>query len=186
MLRPFLLVPVALLLGLGSCKKDITPLEQLPAATQDGHNTAGWLLDGRAWVPASSTISTSSPVGGYWRRTRGGRSLSIGFHQFSLEEDWGIGFFLPNIQQPGTFMLSQVPAITSGLNTTAYGHFYQQRPSPYVSYYTGPDAPGQLIITRFDTVQNVVSGTFQMTPRLDGGGSTVEITQGRFDVHFDR
>jgi hypothetical protein len=43
-----------------------------------------------------------------------------------------------------------------------------------------------LIITRFDTVQNIVSGTFQMIPHLDGGGSTVELTQGRFDVHFDR
>jgi hypothetical protein len=46
MQRPFLLVPVALFLGLSSCKKDPSSLEQLPAATQDGNNTAGWLLDG--------------------------------------------------------------------------------------------------------------------------------------------
>jgi hypothetical protein len=183
---PFLLVPVALFLGLSSCKKDPSPLEQLPAATQDGNNTAGWLLDGRAWVPASSTISIGPPVSGSWQKTKGGHSLSVSFSQFSLEEDWGAGFFLPNIRQPGTFVLHQAPAITGGRFAASYGQYYHLRPGPRLSYYTDTDAPGQLIITRFDTVQNIVSGTFQMTPRLDGGGSTVELKQGRFDVHFDR
>ena len=36
--------------------------EQLPDATEQGLNTAGWLLDGRAWVPVRSTISTGTPV----------------------------------------------------------------------------------------------------------------------------
>jgi hypothetical protein len=185
MLRPLLLLPVALL-GLSSCKKESTPLEQLPTATQDGNNTAGWLLDGRAWVPVSSTISTGPPISGSWQKTKGGRSLSVSFHQFSREEDWGAGFFLSDIRQPDTFLLNQAPAITGGRFAASYGEYDHLRPGPRLSYHTDTDAPGQLNITRFDTVQNIVSGTFQMTLRQDGGGGTIEITNGRFDVHFDR
>ena len=178
------LLPLALLLALSACKKDDP--NALPDATQEGKNTAGVLLDGRAFVPKPSSISTGSPVNGYWRKTRGGNSLSLSFRQFSRQEDRGVSFFLPHIRRASTFALNQVPAITNGLNNAAYGQYHQQRPTPSTSYYTGPDAPGQLIITRFDTVANIVSGTFEMNPREAGTGATVAITQGRFDLRFDR
>lgn len=170
---------------LAGCKKDPTPLDRLPAATQEGLNTAGWLLDGRAWVPVRSSISIGEPVNGYWEKTKTGHSLGISFRQFSIEEDWGADFFLPDIKQAGTFRLAQDPAITGGLFAAGYGQFYQQRPSPSVDYYTGPDAPGQLIITRFDTIHDIVSGTFEMSPRETTTGAPAVITQGRFDLHFD-
>ena len=180
----FLAGLTALLLSAGSCKKDDP--NALPDATQEGKQTAGFLLNGKAWVPKPSTISTGRPVNGSWRKTRGGHSLNLSFRQFSRQEDWGSGFFLPDIRQAGTFVLNQTPAITSGLNNAGYGQFYQQRPAPSVNYYTGPDAPGRLIITRFDTVNNIVSGTFEMTPREENGGPTIAITQGRLDLRFDR
>ncbi|WP_035557857.1 hypothetical protein [Hymenobacter sp. IS2118] len=180
-----LLLPGCLLLSLAACKKD-DPESSLPKASQEGKNTAGWLFDGKAWVPKSSSISTGRPVNGSWRKTRGGRSLSLGFHQFSIQEDWAIGFFLPDIRQAGTFVLNQVPAITSGLNNTGYGQFNRQRPNPRFDYYTGPDAPGRLIITRFDTVNNIVSGTFEMSPREVSTNAGITITQGRFDLRFER
>lgn len=175
---------LVILLGTSSCKKD-DPESSLPKATREGKNTGGFLLDGKAWVPKASSISTGRPIYGYWRKTRGGHSLSLSLRQFSVQEDWGIGFFLPDIRQAGTFVLNQTPAITSGLNNASYGTYSHVRPGPAVSYYTGPDAPGQLIITRFDTVNNIVSGTFEMAPREENGVSTITITQGRFDLQFD-
>ena len=180
--RPFLAL---LLLAASACKKERTELDRLPDATREGTATAGWLLNGKARVPKRSSISTGDPVNGYWRRTKGGRSLSLSFRQFSVDEDWGVSFFLPDIRQPGTFALDRVPAITSGLNNAGYGHYTTLRPGPRLGYYTDPNAPGQLVITRFDTVQNVVSGTFEMAPRQDGGTETVAVTHGRFDLHFD-
>ncbi|MFD1874156.1 hypothetical protein [Hymenobacter bucti] len=176
----------ALFVGLGSCKKDLTPLEQLPAATQDGNNTAGWLLDGRAWVPVRSTISTGPPVSGSWQKTKSGHALSVSFHQFSIEENWGAGFSLLDIRQAGTFTLNQSSTVSGGRFAASYGQYYHSRPAPDLNCYTGPDALGQLIITRFDTVQNIVSGTFEMTPRDYTTGTAVTITNGRFDVHFER
>jgi hypothetical protein len=35
-------------------------------------------------------------------------------------------------------------------------------------------------------VQNIVSGTFELTPREEGGSATIVITQGRFDSHLGR
>lgn len=36
-------------------------------------------------------------------------------------------------------------------------------------FLTGPTAKGTLIVTRFDTVARVVSGTFELTVREDSG-----------------
>jgi hypothetical protein len=175
-----------LLLFAVACKKERTPLEQLPAATQEGKNTGGWLLHDKAWIPKRSTLSRDPPVGGFWRKTKGGHSLAINFQQFTLQEVWGIGLFIPDIHKAGTFPLQEEPNITLGLRNTAYGLFYQRVNTPAVSYYTNPQAPGHVVITRFDTLQNIVSGTFEMTPQLDGGTTTIAITQGRFDLHFNR
>ena len=170
---------------LGACKKD-EPQADLPKATQEGKGTAGFLLDGQAWLPKRSDLTGRPAVNGYWRKTTGGRSLSISFTNISQNEYTGASFFVPDIRQAGTFVLNQVPAITNGRNSTSYGGYHSQRPSPGFSYYTGPDAPGELIITRFDTVQNIVSGTFQLSPREEGGSATIAITQGRFDLSFKR
>ncbi|MGI4742632.1 MAG: hypothetical protein ACRYG7_46330 [Janthinobacterium lividum] len=167
-----------------SCKKEPSPLEQLPDATQQGANTAGWLLDGKAWVPQRSSISTGTPVDGYWQKTKTGSSLGLSFRRFAVGEDWGVEFYLPDIRRAGTFVLNQDPAITGG-RFVAYGHYVHSRPAPDLDCYTGPNALGELVITRFDTVQNVVSGTFTMAPQDAATGTTVLIDQGRFDLHFE-
>lgn len=186
LLTPSVRYWLGLLLIASSCKKEETPLEQLPGATQEGQQTAGWLLDERAWVPKRSSISTGSPVDGYWQKTKTGHSLGLSFRHFAMKEVWGVTFFVSDIRQAGTFPLNQDPAILTGRKKTAYGQCYYENPSPKRSYYTGPDAPGQLIITRFDTINNIVSGTFEMTPREEDGGATIEVTHGRFDLHFER
>jgi hypothetical protein len=174
------------LLATAGCKKDPTELDRLPEATREGKGTAGFLRDGKAWLPLVSDQTGYPAVNGSWRRTRSGRSLSLSFTRIADNEYTGAGFFLPDIRQPGAFPLNQVPAITNGRNNVGFGEYGSQRPSPGTSFYTGPDAPGELVITRFDTVHNVVSGTFEMTPREEGGTATVAVTAGRFDLHFDR
>lgn len=187
LLTPSVCCWLGLLLTVSSCKKEETPLERLPGATQEGKQTAGWLVEERAWVPKRSSISTGSPVYGHWQKTKSGHSLGLSFRRFSIDEVWGVTFFVSDIRQAGTFTLNKDPAIITGRKNTAYGQCYYEQPYPTRNnYYTGPDAPGQLIITRFDTINNIVSGTFEMTPREDGGGATVEVTHGRFDLHFDR
>ncbi len=185
-IRLFLPLAAAVLFAASSCKKDDLDPNGLTKATQEGKNTAGWLFDGRAWVPKSSSISTGPPINGYWRKTRGGRSLSISISQFSRQEDWGVGFYLPDIRQPGTFLLNLAPTYLTPQFSPGYGQYNRSRPDPDLNAYTGPNAPGRLIITRFDTVNNIVSGTFEMSPREVSTNAVITITQGRFDLRFDR
>ncbi|WP_035557859.1 hypothetical protein [Hymenobacter sp. IS2118] len=184
-IRLFLPLAAAVLFAASSCKKD-DPESSLPKATQEGKGTGGFLLDGKALVPKASSISTGRPVNGYWRKTRGGRSLDLSLRQFSVQEDWGVGFYLPDIRQPGTFLLNLAPTYLTPQFNPGYGQYYRSRPDPDRDAYTGPDAPGRLIITRFDTVNNIVSGTFEMSPREVSTNAGITITQGRFDLRFER
>ena len=52
------LLILILILSMSCCKKDddnLTPLDQLPPATQTGENTFGCLLDGEAFIPSGGT-----------------------------------------------------------------------------------------------------------------------------------
>jgi hypothetical protein len=180
-----LLLAAGLLATVG-CKKDPTELDRLPEATREGKGTAGFLLDGKAWLPLVSDQTGAPAVNGSWRRTRRGQELTLSFTRTGRQEHGGATFFVPDIRQPGTFSLQQEPDIIRGGPHVAFGEYFSSRPSPGFIYYTGPDAPGELIITRFDTVQNVVSGTFEMSLREDGGSATLSVTHGRFDLHFSR
>lgn len=163
-----------------------TELDRLPAPTRQGLATAGWLLNGHAHVPQRSARSAGNPVVGYWEKTAVGRSLSLSFRELSRDGNQGVGLFLPDIRRAGTYALDRTGASINDVSNAAYGEYYRVRPLPDLNGFTGPDAPGQLVITRFDTVQHVVAGTFAMSLRPAGNGTPLVITHGRFDVHFTR
>ena len=173
------------LLSLGACKKDDP--NALPAATQDGNNTAGFLLDGQPWLPKNSPSSSNSyPVNAYFGHMYKVNYLSIATSRYQDNNNsQGFSLRFSNIRKPGTYLLDEDfnhTVITGPL--PAYGAYTIYSPSPKTSFYTGPSAKGQVIITRFDTVARVVSGTFEAKLVEEGGTATHDITQGRFDVKF--
>lgn len=179
---PVRLLPFALSLALLSCEKD--PLAQLPDMTQQGKNTAGFLLDGEPWLPEGKYLtSTNKGVNGYWR---GKSTIGLSFVQVNTSKgrDSGLEIRIVGIRQPGTYSLGQDPQLALGERRQGYASFYIQQPAPAVSYYTGPTAPGTVTITRLDTVKRIASGTFDVMLLEDGGTRTVQITQGRFDVRL--
>lgn len=180
---PHCLLLLLLLTAASGCKKEKTELEKLPAATQTGQGGAGFLLDGKAWLPeASSLIGTGGAVSASWRRTAAGRSLRVGFSRDS--DETSAGFFIPHIRQAGTFQLDQSASITLGDRNPAYGIYVMFKPVPDRLFLTGPSATGTLVVTRFDTVARIVSGTFDLTVKEETGPETHQLTQGRFDLTF--
>ncbi|GAA4393059.1 hypothetical protein [Hymenobacter koreensis] len=174
---------LSLLLCAG-CKKEKTPLETLPPATQTGQNRAGCLIDGQAWQPAYvSSTSSGNPFFVSWRRRPSGYALTLTMMRITNSQNMRLVFWVPNIRRAGTFALDQTadPRITSA--NPPYGQFIDYEPFPGRDYLTGPAAAGTLTITRFDTVARIVSGTFELTPQTDDG-QTVRLTDGRFDVTF--
>ncbi|RTQ48498.1 hypothetical protein EJV47_16130 [Hymenobacter gummosus] len=182
-MKPLYLFPLTLLLLAAGCKKEPkTEVEKLPKATQEGKNTAGFLLDGRAWLPKGDDLSAGPTVAAEWRRTVAGRTLRVGFVRRS--DDTDAGFFVPDIRRPGTFRLDQRFSLALGDRNPANGGYNEQKAFPNGYYFTGPDAPGELVVTRFDTVAGVVSGTFEMRVREPNTGQTHQLTHGRFDARF--
>jgi hypothetical protein len=50
--------------------------------------------------------------------------------------------------------------------------------------YTNSNFNGEINITKFDTQNQIVSGTFWMNLQHPITGDTVKITEGRFDTRF--
>ena len=202
---PFLLL--GSLLGLTQClllPDDVSmPEDKLPAATQTGANTAGCVVDGLTWVPRREGFlfgGNYSPIDVQWGKVWGGRHPLALVLVKNIDDvtqvhgETSLHLYLPDITQPGTFVLDQPgnPSVVNG--PTAYADFHFNR-SPTKQLRTGPGAPGRLVVTRLDTVARVVSGTFEFTPAevtsgLTGngtpisGGKTARITEGRFDCKF--
>ena len=196
------------LLGLTQClllPDDVSmPEDKMPAATQTGANTAGCIVDGLTWVPRREGFlfgGNYSPIDVQWGKVGGGRHPLELLLVKNIDDvtqvhgETSLKLYLPDITQPGTFILDQPgnPSVVNGPN--AYGVFSFNKPSPDQVLLTGPGAPGRLVVTRLDTSAHVVSGTFEFTPiqgngGLTGngtpipGGKTARITEGRFDCKF--
>ncbi|MGI4865680.1 MAG: hypothetical protein ACRYFZ_17290 [Janthinobacterium lividum] len=171
------------LLSLGACKKDDP--NALPTATQEGSNTAGFLLDGQPWLPKGSTLSSNvSGIDATWNPSSKQRSVRLGFGRYGDNDITSFGFYLPYLKTPGTIKLDQSAPLYLGNSNPSYALYLVHQPSPDRYFLTGPNAHGQVNITRFDTIARVVSGTFETRVQEDGGTATHEITQGRFDIKF--
>lgn len=184
-MKPLPYYLLVLLLVVSSCKKENNDPNSLPKATQEGKNTAGFLLNGQPWLPQKS-LTSSTAVGASWLQNYR-RILYIGFSRYENSDSrrTEFGFQLPNVRQAGTYVLNQYinPTVVGGARP-AYGVYTHYLPSPKREYYTGPTAKGTVILTRFDTAARVVSGTFELTVREDGGSDSLRLTQGRFDLTF--
>lgn len=180
---------LAALLLLAACKKDTNDPDGLPPATQEGKKTAGFLLNGKPWLPKISPLNAgSSPVGAFWSPyiTQGGRRLSVAFSRYQDDSnEQSFSFYLSDIRQAGTFEINQYinPNVISGPRPP-YAVYSILSPSPRRRFYSGSDARGQVIISRFDTLSRVISGTFHTTVKGDGGLDSLVITEGRFDAKF--
>ena len=203
--RPAVLLLLPLL-GLTQCimgDNGPMPKDKMPDATQTGANTAGCFVDGLLWVPRNNGEGAGGAplpaIVASWRKIRGGRHpLALTFtknidDRSHVHGETGLTLYLPDITQPGTFVLDQEAHTMVVNGPTAYAGFQFNR-SPTHELLTGPGAPGRLVVTRLDTSSRVVSGTFEFTPAevsggLTGGtpvpgGITARVTEGRFDCKF--
>ena len=156
-----------------SCKERDQDPDILPAATQEGKNTGGAIVNGQVWVakienPSSlpgwnNTIYNTDPVLGTF-------SLQIVLRQYNNDNNL-ITFNVTDSQDflPKTYDLNEN-------NYAAYRN-------PSVFYITNSSNTGTLTITRFDKVNRIVSGTFSFKA-VNSAGEVVTITEGRFDRKF--
>jgi hypothetical protein len=179
----FLLLLSAALLSLSACKKEKAPLDTLPEASQTGANTMGCLVDGQAFSPGTTGFNrTAVHATRFTRRSR----MLLSFSQEDGNRNRSIIFSIPYLRRPGRYALDQAADPTFTTSTPAYAYFSFYNPEPTGYYLTNPKTTGQVLITRFDSVAHIVSGTFEFAAQKTSGEGpeTVQITDGRFDVHY--
>jgi hypothetical protein len=177
----------ALLLG-GCQKSDPSPDSGLPPATATGAETLGFRLDGTAWQPAGqrcgiygcrdNRVEASAYVD-----SRGRRHLLLTAERTDGSRNESFVLQLDSLAGPGTYRATAGgPGATGGeAGTKLYfadsrqGRQYQSRPGT-----------ASITITRLDTVQSIVAGTFEGQLSSLGGPGTVQVGSGRFDVLYNR
>ena len=163
-----------------SCKKDT---DALPEPTQTGAHTFGARLDGNFWVPAKFGIAPTAPI--LEARFSGNNSVIINARNFSespTETEFEI--CLRNVTESGTgVILLNQQTNPYPQQTASYGYFIKRRLMPLGQWITGPQHTGQVNITRLDTVNHFISGTFQFTAgSINNNDQPIAVTEGRFDV----
>ena len=163
------------LFTLVSCSNDdkpVNPVDTLPPITQTGENTFACLINGKPFFSSSSRRAFYTFAdGAYTLGISGSRTDDIGLRSVNLValdivEGVTEGFFPLTTRMSNGF--SARYTIGGGLT---------------LDTGTTDENPGNLIITRFDLEEFIVSGTFEFSVK-DDEGKTLNFTDGRFDLKF--
>lgn len=167
------LLGLSLLATLSQCHLHIPaptpPAPALPAITQDGLNTLGFRVDGVIWTPAASF---NYPL---YRAYYKNHTFWFNGNRVTHDKRTSFGIFIrPLAGGAGSYDLAE-------------------RFDVGCSYFeTGPDdelvvprvGAGTLHLTRLDSVQRIMAGTFECEMTSPTSGRTIHITDGRFDIAY--
>ena len=163
-----------------SCKKAVS---DLPVPTQTGANTFGCKVDGQFWVPAGFGIVPTSPI--LEARYLPGWDIIINARNFSsspTESEFEI--HLKSVKTAGLYLLNsntdKYPSQTGN-----YAYYVLRKILPLNEWITDTQYTGQVEVTKTDTLNKIISGTFQFTAtNLYNTPQPISVTEGRFDVRI--
>ncbi|HET7896787.1 MAG TPA: DUF6252 family protein, partial [Flavisolibacter sp.] len=166
-----------LLAGFSACKKET---EILPGETQSGAGTFGAKINGENWGPLKAGILPTAPI--LEASFAGNNSFKITARNFSrtpIETEMQI--YLQNITAPGTYPLTQ-NTDPFPYQTGSYAYYVKRNLNIEDEWITSSAATGEVVVTRLDIPNHVISGTFQFTANARYGSAPITVTEGRFDV----
>jgi len=167
------LILLLLLASCDGCKKDDpkpkTELEKLPPATQEGKDTFGCLVNGKAWVIESTTNTDAVYQIGilqiFGRRYEPFLSLEMSI----LEKYYGGSLAIT------TYPLNKFPDSSCSA--------YLESSTQSCKYESQSCISGKILLTKLDRVKYIVSGTFHFVT-VAKDCDTLKITNGRFDIRY--
>lgn len=166
-----------------SCKKhEKSPLEQLPAPTQEGKNTFGCLLNGRVHVPYGHPTEIGEKMLSASYTNQAG-----GTFQVQCKENFPGGDFTmlsiggSNIGSSGDYTL-----IGRDTKNNSPSALYLDIPHrcTYIDSTDGSKCSGTLHLTKLDKTNKIISGTFTIL-FTSKTCDTLNFTDGRFDVMYN-
>lgn len=171
-----------IILTASHCKKNKpeNPVDQLPSETQTGANTYGCLVDGKIFLPKGDPLAGPIKKAAY-QFVNGKYSLLISGKSSSSGTVLGIGIQGDSI----SMAVGDYELVEYNKNGKLSGSFAEFASGNINDFYTNNINRGQLIVTKFDTVNQIISGTFWFDA-INSTGHIVQIREGRFDLPYVR
>lgn len=176
-LTPLLLFSIVFCFA--QCKKNKPDNNGLPAATQEGKNTLGFLLNGQPWAPQGNSGTGNLSID-FDQGFNNGILGIVAYRTISASDKTQ---FILGIADSLNFKTAPFTLITKkksigGLNfsTKNYCDILHTDTTIYESC--------KINITKLDRTSRIVSGTFEGILYKQLCGDTIKITDGRFDMKF--
>lgn len=159
-----------------ACNKEV---DELPPVSQTGANTFGAKVDGELWAPKGFGPFPANDI--LQARMTGTSYLTIDAKNFaSSPNETQFQILVAGVTGPGTYQLNNDVVLPSSLS---YGYYVKRNVTPLNEWVTSASIGGSVTITRLDTVNKVVSGTFQFNAmNLYNTPQQLTVTEGRFDI----
>jgi hypothetical protein len=173
-LKPLLAIAFSLVL-LTSCQKAKTKLTDLPPATQEGKNTFGCVIDGKAFI-AQYNLFTKSAVDSQYGYIDYNVSTTDHYFRVFGSDTKDKGLYMRIYANKLDIKGGGIYPIQNKQDSGAYAEY-----EPSIIYTS---TTGELKITRFDLANSIASGTFWFDAENDKG-EKVEVRDGRFDARIN-
>lgn len=160
-----------------SCQKEVSRFE-LPPITNEGKGTFGCKVNGNLFLPTglkgninveyySWKLSPEFYGNFYVTVFRSNENHQLEYCQFAVPKCFGVGEYIINRNDT----LSRAGCSINNL-------FYKDNCG-------SGDICGKIIINRYDTIQRIISGTFDFRcKKIDFPTATAYVTDGRFDLKY--
>ena len=172
-------------LTLSCCDKDDDKSsDQLPPATTAGANTAGCLVNGQVFLPKGS--SQFGPIlSCFYQYDQGGYHLGLGIADKRNGNIKAVNISLnPNpLTENTTYHLVAIVNGSANYNSNFGEYTIYSNTTNDNKFTTTNIYIGELKITKLDTQQKIISGTFWYDA-INNNGEKVEIRDGRFDMRY--
>ncbi|GAB2861146.1 Riean_0653 family protein [Hymenobacter ruber] len=175
------------LLGMRKCEREPVPAFKLPAATQSGANTFGFMIDGRVWQNYGwlpYTAGASDNLRATYSPRYGSKNFSISAGQIARDVYEEFYLSIDSLTHAGTYQATKMPL--PGANVRAErGFVFNNKETQTVYSYLYKGSNATITITKLDTAEHIIAGTF--TGDLSQGNDStkrVHIIDGRFDVRY--
>ncbi|WP_340152471.1 hypothetical protein [uncultured Marivirga sp.] len=193
----YLLILLAFILIASSCQKeDIKVEDELPPITQEGLNTFGCKIDGEVLVPKDGdpSLFVGSRKGLIAGNPHAGENpvKSYFFIRVLNAQDEGgdyIFLYIPELEVEGEYELGNSTGSTPYENNSpnhaiVISYDGETAGKRYLSFEGG----GDIVIDRYDTINTIISGTFEfdVIKESDPLSDTISVTDGRFDINWSR
>ena len=171
-LKHFFVIFLFAALLCSQCRKHAS--DQLPPATQTGAGTLGFTINGKVYKANFPDAFATYIHENFPYPYGNGYFLTVGTNVSA----WGIGLLTDSLQvfEGNTYLLNN--------SISSKGKAYAAYISNNKTYYTQPYLSGELSITKLDIFNKIISGTFWLDAIDTLSNATVQIRDGRFDLHY--